>query len=74
MRAWTLSVAFFRSRNGPWTGSQPTMTFFRNGHHRSEHEVLMDHADAQGNGLSGPANRNRLSIHQNFSRIRVVMP
>ena len=43
---------------------------FRNGHHRSEHEVLMDHADAQGNGLSGPANRNGLSIHQNFSRIR----
>ena len=39
-----------------------------------QHEVLIDHADARPDGVAGGAEHAGLAIHQDFSRVRAVMP
>jgi hypothetical protein len=37
-----------------------------------QHEVLMHHADAVGNGIVGIAEAHRLTVHQNLTFVRLI--
>ena len=45
---------------------------FGNGKNRNKHEVLVDHANSRGHGITGSGKFNDLIVNQNFSAVGLV--
>ena len=64
---------------GPKSRTRPTYVRFRaqrdvlgHGHRVHEHEVLMDHADAERNGIERALNVSRLSVDDNLAAVGCI--
>ena len=55
-------------------GLGPQHQVLGHGHDRDEHEVLVDHADAQPDRLPRGVDRDRLAVEQDLALVRVVEP
>ena len=58
----------------PARGLGPQHQVLGHGHDRDEHEVLVDHADAQPDRLPRGVDRDRLAVEQDLALVRVVEP